>query len=132
MAVQSHDFWLLVEDQTSSIEIHSFSFICVWGFFGPHPHYREVPRLGVESELWLLAYTTATATWDPSHVCDHLHHSTQQRQILKRLSEVRDQIHIIMDTSWTPFCSTKQELPFSVICALYLQQNLLKFRHLPD
>ena len=24
----------------------------------------EVPRLGVKSELWLLAYTTATETWD--------------------------------------------------------------------
>ena len=30
----------------------------------------EVPRLGVESELQLLDYTTATATWDPSHVCN--------------------------------------------------------------
>ena len=30
----------------------------------------EVPRLGVESELQLLA----TATWDLSHICD-LHHS---------------------------------------------------------
>ena len=28
----------------------------------------EVPRLGVKSEL--LVYTTATATWDPSRVCD--------------------------------------------------------------
>ena len=34
----------------------------------------EVPRLGVESELQLPAYTTATATPDPSHVCN-LHHS---------------------------------------------------------
>ena len=30
----------------------------------------EVPRLGVESELQLPAYTTATATWDPSHICE--------------------------------------------------------------
>ena len=34
----------------------------------------EGPRLGVESELWLLAYTTATATQDLSLLCD-LHHS---------------------------------------------------------
>ena len=34
----------------------------------------EVPRLGVESELQLPAYTTATATLDPSHICD-LHHT---------------------------------------------------------
>ena len=30
----------------------------------------EVPRLGVTSELQGRAYTTATATPDPSHVCD--------------------------------------------------------------
>ena len=30
----------------------------------------EVPRLGVESELQLPAYTTATATPDPSCICD--------------------------------------------------------------
>ena len=27
--------------------------------------------LGVQSELQLLAYTTATATWDPSRVCNY-------------------------------------------------------------
>ena len=31
----------------------------------------EIPSLGVESELQLLAYITATATEDPSHVCDY-------------------------------------------------------------
>ena len=31
-----------------------------------HPWHMEVPRLGVESELQLPAYTTATATWDLS------------------------------------------------------------------
>ena len=35
----------------------------------------EVPRLGVESEPQLAAYTTATATLDLSHVCN-LHHSS--------------------------------------------------------
>ena len=33
-------------------------------FLGPLPWPMEVPRLGVESELWLLAYATATATRD--------------------------------------------------------------------
>ena len=32
--------------------------------------HMEIPRLGVESELQPLAYTTATATWDLRHVCD--------------------------------------------------------------
>ena len=58
----------------------------------------EVPRLGVESEQQLLAYATATETWDPSHVCD-LHHSSGQRQILNPLSKARDRTHILMDTS---------------------------------
>ena len=43
-------------------------------FLGPHSHHMEVPRLGVESELQLPAYATATAMTDPSHICD-LHHS---------------------------------------------------------
>ena len=49
----------------------------------------EVPRLWVEMELELPAYTTATAMADPSRVCD-LHHSSQQHGILNPLSEVRD------------------------------------------
>ena len=40
----------------------------------------EVPRLGVESELHLLAYTTATAMQDPSCISD-LHHSSRPHQI---------------------------------------------------
>ena len=36
------------------------------GWLGPHPQYMEIPRLGIESEMELLAYTTATATPDPS------------------------------------------------------------------
>ena len=47
-------------------------------FWGPYPWHMEVPRLRVESELQLLAY--ATATPDPSCVCD-LHHSSWQRQM---------------------------------------------------
>ena len=37
--------------------------------------HMEVPRLGIESELHLLAYTTATATPAPSHLFD-LYHSS--------------------------------------------------------
>ena len=49
----------------------------------------KIPRLGVEFELQLPAYTIATATWDPSCVCD-LHHSSRQCQILNLLSQARD------------------------------------------
>ena len=55
----------------------SFSFLV----FRATLWHMEVPRLGVESELKLLAYTIATATSDPSHIYD-LHHSSQQRAIL--------------------------------------------------
>ena len=66
----------------------------------------EVPRLVVESELQLPAYTTTTATQDPSHICDP-HHSSQQHQIPDPLSEARDQTCILIDTSWIPFlCAT--------------------------
>ena len=59
--------------------------VLVWwlffGFLGPHVQHMEVPRLGAESEPQLLAY--ATATQDPSCVCD-LHHSSRQHRILNR------------------------------------------------
>ena len=48
----------------------------------------EVPRLGVKSELQPLAYATATAMQDLSHICN-LHHSSQQCWILNTLCEVR-------------------------------------------
>ena len=64
----------------------------------PHLWHGEVPGLGVESEVQLLAYPAATATWSLSHICD-LHHSLRQRQILNMLSEARDQTSIFMDTS---------------------------------
>ena len=56
---------------------------------GPHPRNVEVPRLGVKLELQLLAYTTATAMQDLSHIRD-LYDSSWQRRILKPLSEARD------------------------------------------
>ena len=57
----------------------------------------EVPRLGVELKPQLLAYTRATATWNPSCVC-HLHSSSGQRWILNPLSEYRGWTRILMDT----------------------------------
>ena len=73
--------------ETPNLTSHLFFFLaCVLGL---HSRHMQVPRLGVESKLQLLAYTTVTATWDPSHVCN-LHHSSQQRQILNPLSEARD------------------------------------------
>ena len=55
----------------------------------------EVSRLGVKSELQLLAYTTAMATQDPS--------SLQQCMILNLLNEARDQTRVLVDTSQIRF-----------------------------
>ena len=55
-------------------------------------------QAGSELELPLPACTTATATWDPRHVCN-LHHSSWQRWLLNPLSQARDQTCILMDTS---------------------------------
>ena len=55
----------------------------------PHVPHMEVPRPGVESELQLLAYATAMATWYLSLICD-LCCSLQQCQILSPLSKARD------------------------------------------
>ena len=62
----------------------------------------EVPRLGVQPgvqlELQLPAYTTATETWDPSRICN-LHYSSQECRILNPLNKGKDRTHILMDTS---------------------------------
>ena len=60
----------------------------------------EVPRLGVESELRLVAY--ATATQDPRLVCN-LHRSSQQGGILNPPSRGRDRTCNLVDTSWIHF-----------------------------
>ena len=61
--------------------------------------HTEVSRLGVKSELQLLAYIRAMAMQDLSHIWD-LHHSSWQSQILNSLFEPRDQTHIFRGTSW--------------------------------
>ena len=64
-------------------------FVC-FCFLGPHQRHMDVSRLGVESELQLQAYASATAMPYLSCVCD-LHHSSRQCQLLNPLSKGRDQ-----------------------------------------
>ena len=76
-------------DKVLSLSLHHYFFFFVFVFLRPNLWHMEVPRLGIQSELQLLAYATATAMPDPSLVWD-LHHSSWQRQILDLLSEARD------------------------------------------
>ena len=82
----------------------------------------EVCRLEAASELQLLAYTTATATEDPSCPCD-LHHSSQRRRILNPLSEAKDWTRVLMDTCQVPFHWATVETP-----PLWLEKQCMIFR----
>ena len=73
-------------------EFSNFLFV----FLGPHSQHMEVPRIGVEWELHLLAYTTVTATWNLGCVCN-LYPSSQQCWILNPLSDTRDRTPILLD-----------------------------------
>ena len=77
----------------------SLFFFCL----GLYPWHKDIPRLGVQLELQLPVYTTATTTWDPSHICNP-QHGSQQRRIPDPLREARDLTRILMDTSWICFC----------------------------
>ena len=66
-----------------------FFFLSLLSFLGRHPWHMEVPRLGVKSELQLLAYTIAIVMRDLSCSC----------QIHNPLSEARDRTLILVDAS---------------------------------
>ena len=72
-----------------------FFFFCL---FRATPAAYGRSQLGVESELQLPVYTTATTTQDLSHICD-LYHSSRQRRIPNPLSEAGDRTHVLMNTS---------------------------------
>ena len=118
----------------STYSMH-FLFVCLFVLLGPHPWHMEVPRVGVKLELQSPAYTTATATPDPSCICD-LHHSSREHRILNPLSEAR----IEPVSSWilARFLSAapRRELPvcvfseciqcagaFHILSHLFLQQT---------
>ena len=75
----------------------------------PHPQHMEVLRLGVESELYLLAHTTA----ELSLICK-LYHSSWQRQILNPLSKAKDRTCVLMDASQICFHWATTETPVSI------------------
>ena len=72
------------------------------------------PRLGVQPELQLPAYTTATVMRDPSHICD-LHHSSWQCWIPDPLNRARERTPILMPTGWICSPSAKMETPSIIV-----------------
>ena len=95
MSDAEHLFMYLLNIWVSSLERWLLNF-SIFFFLWPHLHHMEIPSLEVELEPQLPAYSTATATQDPSHICN-VHHSLWQFQILNPLSKARDQTHILMD-----------------------------------
>ena len=59
------------------------------------------------------AYTTATATQDPSLIYD-LHHSSRQCRLLNPLNKARDRTCVLMDTSQILFCCATMGTP--IVC----------------
>ena len=85
----------------------------------------EVPRLGIELELQLPAYTTATALQDLSHVYK-LHHSSWQHWILNPLRKAGDGTYSLMDASqihfpWVMMGIPNQEVPNRKVFGLKAQ-----------
>ena len=78
------------------------SFLSV--FLGPHAVHMEVPRLGVELELQLLAYTTVTATAGYKPCLQPTPQLTGNAgSLLNLLSEARGRTCVLMDASQIRF-----------------------------
>ena len=86
---------------THGLVNRDFFFFFFW-LFSVAPEAYGGSQDGVKWELQLLAYTTATATPDPSCFCN-LHHSSPQHEILNPLSEARDWTCNPMLPSWIYF-----------------------------
>ena len=71
-------------------------------FLGLHLQHKEVPRLGAELELQLLAYTTATS--DPTHVCN-LHGNARSLTHQTRNLIFPSWIHFHWTTTGNLICS---------------------------
>ena len=97
-------------------------------FLGPHLQHMEGTRLGVELELQLPVYTTATATPDPSCICE-LHHSSRQCQILSQTHWARPGTE--PTSSWVlgGFISATPQREFQVSGILSVELDM--FNYLP-
>ena len=104
-----------------SILYSFFFFFFFLVLLGPNLWHLEVPRLGTDSELQLPAYTTATATWDLSQVCN-LHHNSLPCQIFDPLSKARVRTCVLIDTSWVRWLLSHGE---NSLLFLYFYSNVI-------
>ena len=81
-----------------SLIVSVLTFRSFFFFLGLHLWHMEVSGLGLEMELQLPVYNTATAMQDLSHLCNPCH-SLWQHQIFNPLSEAWHQTCIFMDIS---------------------------------
>ena len=122
----SHFFTYVLIGYFPSKEVLLLAFFFFFVFLGLHEWHMEVPRLGVKRELQLPAYTTATATQDPSLI-SNLDHSSRQQQILNPLSEARDGTRVLVNTSQIHFYWATMGTP----CYCFLCVDL-EFSHLTN
>ena len=83
------------------IFIYIFSSILIFFFSGLHLWHMKGLRLGVKLELQLLAYTTATAMQDPSHISRSLTHWARPGT----------ESWVLLDTSWVHYLWATTETP---------------------
>ena len=87
-----------------------FFFVFLSFFLGPYPWYMEVPRLGVQLELQLPAYTTAHG----SAILNPLSKAGDQTLDLK----VPSQIHFLCTTMGTPKVSLHTTILYLILESL--------------
>ena len=87
-------------------------------FLGPHLHQIEFPRLGVESELQMLAKAIATGMSDLSLLWE-LYCSSRLFWILNPLRSARDQDYILIDRGQLSFHWATMGSPASFIFIFY-------------
>ena len=102
---------------------YGFTKLSIYLAAGPHPHNTEVPRRGVESELQPPAYPTATATPDPSRICDPPR-SSREHWIPDPLSEARDRTRSLTRSSRIRCCCARKGTPcFASLDLIYPKAN---------
>ena len=93
------ELWSLKKGSLYWCSTISITFIIIIIFsFRAAPTACRSCQIRVERELQLPAYSTATAKWDLSCICD-LHHSSWQCWIPDPLREAGEQTCVLMDTS---------------------------------